>query len=230
MESGSTVPALSRRQLVLGAILGAAGASAQAFVPRQTIDYLGKSKLESLVPDRVGNWSYHSKSGLVVPPSDQLSQSLYAQLITRVYTAPNELPIMLLIAQSPAQDGVLQVHRPEICYPASGYALSGSAVRRVPILGRSELATTKFTATGEGRVEQLLYWTRVGDELPTTWWEQRLAVAEANLRGQIPDGVLVRVSTISPDTIAFPTLERFVQELISASPPLGRKVLLGPAI
>jgi EpsI family protein len=220
---------LSRRQVMLGAAMGLTGAAAQAFVPRQKLDILGDGKLEALIPNQVSAWRFLSKSGLVVPPSDELSDRLYSQLLTRVYVAEGRPPIMLLIAQSGAQDGVLQVHRPEVCYPASGYTLSGGALHALSA-GGGALPTRVYTAEGGDRIEQLLYWTRVGNALPTTWLEQRMAVARANLRGQIPDGVLVRVSTIAPDRSAVSYLDQFARELIEGVSPYARRVLIGALI
>jgi EpsI family protein len=218
---------LDRRKFVLGgAFLGSAGLAA-AMTPRREINLLGDRKLEELVPSRVGPWTFHSKSGLVVPPSDELSEWLYSQLLTRVYVAPDQLPIMLLIAQSDSQSGVLQVHRPEVCYPAGGYQLSNPSLIRIPTAG-GPLNSVAFTATADTRVEQLLYWTRIGRDLPRSWAEQRWSVAQANLRGEIPDAVLARVSTLAPDLeSALPALRAFSQALVASLPGGLRPFLTG---
>lgn len=220
---------MSRRQMVLGGLLGLTGAAAHAFVPRQEMDLLGNRKLEALVPKKIGPWEFMSKSGLIIPPSDQLSDQLYSQLLTRVYVSEEQLPIMLLIAQSPAQDGVLQVHRPEVCYPAGGYALSESYLHQINLSGRGSIPSRVFTASSSDRIEQLLYWTRIGDALPTTWFDQRMAVAKANLSGQIPDGVLVRISTISPERSSIAVLDQFAMALINSIPVSAKSVLVGNA-
>ncbi len=163
----------------------------------------------------------------MVPPADQLANALYAQLLTRIYVSDDLPAIMLLIAQSPAQDGVLQMHRPEYCYPAGGFSLSGRNRQLVEMTNGQIVPTTVFTASSPDRTEQLLYWTRVGHGLPTSWMEQRLAVAKANVMGYIPDGVLVRASTISTDAAALDIVIRFVRELVSTMAPRNREVLVG---
>jgi EpsI family protein len=222
-------PVLGRRKFILGsAFLVSAGAAA-AMVPRRKIDLLGDKKLEKIVPDRIGPWSFYSKSGLVVPPSDELSEWLYSQLLTRVYVASDQLPIMLLIAQSASQSGVLQVHRPEVCYPAGGYTLS-PPMRQEISLGDRSLQTVGFTATGDSRTEQLLYWTRIGSDVPTSWAEQRWSVARANLSGEVPDAVLVRVSTVSTERQeALDVLQRFARSLIDSVPASLRPFFTGTA-
>ena len=59
-----------------------------------------------------------------MPPQDQLQDKVYSQLLTRTYANQAGDEIMLLIAYNGAQDGVVQIHRPEVCYPASGFRLS----------------------------------------------------------------------------------------------------------
>lgn len=227
---GARANPLSRRNLLLGAgLLGAAGL-ARAMVPRDPFDLLGKGKLDKLVPSTIGPWRFASKSGLVIPPEDQLKDALYAQLLTRVYTADDRLPIMLLVTQSPSQDGVLQVHRPEFCYPAGGYRLSGSSVHHIELPGHRPLTTRMFTATSHDRIEQLVYWTRIGRDLPTSWVDQRLSVAAANLRGEIPDAVMVRISTVTPDPEAATVqIDEFARNMIAAIAPKSRPVLIGVA-
>ena len=207
---------IDRRSVVIGAAFAATAGIAQARQPHRKIDYLGKSKLEDVIPKTVGKWKFVSKSGLVIPPEDQMSRELYAQLITRVYTDGVNPPVMLLIAQSAGQTGVLQVHRPEVCY----------SQRNIPLLGKP-VVINQLTATSDGMSEQILYWTRIGDHLPHSWAQQRMAVAIDNLRGYIPDALLARASIVSNDKeAALATLTTFVSSLIDAMAPEHRKVLV----
>lgn len=213
-----------RRAIMGGAFLLTAGVAA-ARVPSNPIDLLGKNKIDRLIPDEIGRWTFYSKSGLVVPPPDQLSEMLYSQLLTRVYVSKTALPIMFLVAQSSGQTGILQVHRPEFCYPAGGFTLSNKAQHPIR-LGGSVLDTTVLSATADDRMEQILYWTRVGYDMPTTWQEQRWSVARANLRGDVPDAVMVRASTITPDRdLAIATLEEFTRALFASVPANVRRLL-----
>lgn len=217
---------IDRRSVVIGAAFAATAGIAQARQPHRKIDYLGKSKLEDVIPKTVGKWKFVSKSGLVIPPEDQMSRQLYAQLITRVYTDGVNPPVMLLIAQSAGQTGVLQVHRPEVCYSAGGYQLSPLSQRNIPLLGKP-VVINQLTATSDGMSEQILYWTRIGDHLPHSWAQQRMAVAIDNLRGYIPDALLARASIVSNDKeAALATLTTFVSSLIDAMAPEHRKVLV----
>jgi len=220
---------LDRRKLILGSLLATGAGVSYARRPRHRIDYLGSRKLDELIPAQAGSWQFATTSGLVVPPDDALSAALYSQLLTRVYTDGSNPPIMLLIAQSANQTGILQVHRPEFCYPASGYVLSPIVQRYIQQNNRTVIVN-ELTASVPGRTERVLYWTRVGDAMPISWWQQRLAIAADNLKGRIPDAVLVRVSTIDADGHgAFGRLAAFIETMIAALPPAGQRVLVSNA-
>ena len=217
---------ITRRKFVLGAAFASVAALAAARQPTQHLDYLGKKKLADLLPEQLGEWSYVSSSGLVIPPEDQLSRALYSQLLTRVYRGPSDSSIMLLVAQSASQTGILQIHRPEVCYTAGGYQLSAIEPHPMRLPGATVPAVS-LSATSDSRIEQMVYWTRVGDHLPATWRQQRLAVARDNLAGVIPDAVLVRVSTINGDkSSALATIDDFIRAMMTSISPQMRKVLI----
>ncbi len=220
----------SRRDLLVGGAALAAAATAAARMPRRTIIRIGKDQLDHIIPLRVGSWSYESASGFVLPPPDQMARLLYDQQLTRSYSAPDQLPVMLLLAYGSSQGGMLQIHRPEICYPASGFHLSETRVSAVPLDRTHVVPCRSFVATSDTRTEQVLYWTRIGDLVPTSWTGQRLAVIRNNLAGFIPDGLLVRLSTVASDPLAAQrTLQAFARTLLNGSSPRIRRMLIGAA-
>ena len=219
-------PDVDRRKVLLGLLFGSAAAFAAWRLPSKKLDYLGRGKLNDLVPKTIGPWKFVAASGLVVPPEDQLSRTLYSQLLTRVYSDGENPSVMLLIAQSAGQTGILQVHRPETCYPASGFQISPVTNHDIQ-LGSSILTANMLSATNEGQTEHIIYWTRVGNRIPTSWKQQKLAVAEDNLRGIIPDAVLVRVSTVTSDAAqAQATLDAFTRSMVGSIAPDKRAVLV----
>jgi hypothetical protein len=73
----------------------------------------------------------------------------------------------------------------------------------------------------------VLYWTRIGDKMPASWREQRIAVAEQNLRGVLPDAILVRISIVNSDSAAaWRTIDAFTRALIMSVRPERRNVLI----
>ena len=219
-------PQVDRRKVLLGLLFCSAAGLAAARQPNKHVDYLGKDKLDALVPKTIGAWKFVAASGLVVPPNDQLSRALYSNLLTRVYSDGQNPPVMLLVAQSGSQTGVLQIHRPETCYTAGGYHIS--AVTPQPIqVGSFIVPANSMNASVDGVIEHVIYWTRVGDRMPASWRQQRLAVAEQNIRGIIPDAILVRVSTVTDDAnSARATLQAFVRALVGSLPPNRRDVFI----
>lgn len=219
---------LDRRKVILGLSLAAASGIAQARLPVPVSPRIKEDRFTAMIPKKVGDYSFDTESGLVLPPSDALSDRLYDNLVTRTYTNPAGQVVMLLVAYNNKQDGVLQIHRPEICYPAGGYTLTSVDPITVPLTASSQLPSQVFGANSEARNEVVLYWTRVGDEFPRRWLEQRWAVAEANLRGIVPDGVLVRVSTLGNDfSRTTPVLTDFIRDMYRASGEQMRGLLFG---
>ena len=134
---------------------------------------------------------------------------------------------MMALAYNNRQNGVLQVHRPEICYPAGGFELSPTRKIDLHVGGRI-IPANFFTATSPNRIEQVEYFTRLGRAFPRSWAEQRLAVVEANLKGNIPDGMLMRVSLLGNDPVlAQQILGEFSRQFIQIAPPLLKRILVG---
>lgn len=219
----------SRRDLLIGGASLAAAGTAFARMPHDPLMLIGKDQLDKIVPLKVGNWTFDTTSGLVLPPPDQLARLLYDQQVARSYTSPDQLSVMLLLAYGSSQSGMLQIHRPEVCYPASGFKLTETEVTSIPLATGKALPSLSFTANSDTRVEQVLYWTRIGELVPTGWWSQRLAVVRSNLHGKIPDGLLVRLSTVSSDADqAQATLKAFARTMLEEMAPATRRMLVGP--
>jgi EpsI family protein len=223
-------PALSlvgtRREALIGGGLILAAGVAFAMKPRHQMSFLGGAKIENLVPKAFAGWNFVAASGLVLPPQDQLRDKLYSQLLTRTYANAEGAQIMLLIAYNAAQDGVVQVHRPEVCYPASGYQLTRIDDRILPLAANIGVPSRYIVAETGLRREEIIYWTRLGGYFPRHWTEQRWAVFMQNLEGEIPDGMLVRISSTMPD-VGIEALDRFARDLYAHVGATMKHVLTG---
>lgn len=219
-------PQTDRRKFVLGLFFCSAAAVAVWRQPRIRIDYLRSDKLDDLVPKTIGRWSFVTASGLVVPPEDDLEKELYSQVLTRVYNDGQNTPVMLLIAQNGSQTGFLQIHRPETCYTAGGYQISLLAPHPVRV-GSKVIPANRMDASSSGPTEHVVYWTRIGNKIPSSWSEQKIAVAEQNLVGLIPDAILVRISTVNDDAeAAMATIDDFVRAMFESIPPSRQSVFI----
>lgn len=217
---------LLRRSLAVGSAFALTSATAYAVMPRRSEHRLAKVKLDTLIPLEIGAWRFATSDGVVVP-SQEGPVDGYDQVLTRVYDAVGLPSIMLLIAYGSTQGGSLQLHRPETCYPGQGFKLSGFSEISLRPSPDEQIAARTFTATRDDRIERLVYWTRIAESFPQSTAEEYRAIIGSVLRGIVPDGILVRVSTIGPDIgRADRALMEFAAALID-SPAASRPLLVG---
>lgn len=187
--------------------------------------------LETMVPKAFGDWTeLPEQSGLVVnPQTKELLDKLYSQILTRTYVNKEGYRIMLSMAYGDDQRGGLQAHRPEVCYPAQGFKLSQVADGALPTAFGSIEVRRLSTALGT-RNEPVTYWLTVGDQVIKSAWDKRLAQIRLGLTGQIPDGLLFRISSIDTDDArGFAMQQKFAAEMMAAVPAVTRKQLSGLA-
>jgi EpsI family protein len=221
---------MNRRDMILGGTLLVAAGGAEYLRPRNRLLLLPEGRdLEDVVPKRIGNWVPMASEGLVLPKvPGSLAAQLYNQTVNRLYVSDRKTPVMLVIAYGAEQSDLLQLHRPEVCYTAVGFSISSSEATTVSLNPVAKLPARELTARSETRVEPILYWTRIGDDLPTSGREQRWVKLRQQMNGYLADGVLVRLSTIGePSPAAFADLAEFAREMILAIAPKDRPALIG---
>lgn len=220
---------IGRRRALIGLLAVGTVAASELYVPRRGARQLNDQEFDALVPAKVADWRSSAGAGLILPPQDQLAKTLYEQLLTRVYvTDASSPPVMVAIAYSSVQEGRLQVHRPDVCYPAAGFTITSNEKIMVNV-GPGLAIPARFIVADRGaRRECVLYWTRIGPTLATGWSQQRWIMAKANLQGTIADGLLARLSVISSDIpAARKQLEAFLRELLLDTKPFGQQLLIG---
>lgn len=220
---------MNRRDLVFGGTFALAGAGALALRPRKRLVLLGDRKLDDVIPQQIADWKNTPSTNFVLPKSPgSLADRLYSQTVSRLYQSPTMMPMVVVIAYGAVQNDLLQLHRPETCYSAVGYTISASRRRLLPIGGDALLPVRELTATNDMRMEQICYWTRIGDDLPTDGQEQRTVKLKQQLKGYLSDGILVRISVAAPDDPrVFEQLRIFASEMLAAMKPADRMVLIG---
>jgi EpsI family protein len=225
----ATSQEVSRRHILFGGAMLATSIVAATLTPRARETALPSGGLEAAIPKQLGPWRYVSTGGIVLPPQDTIEERTYDQVLTRSYAHRDGGPaVMLLIAYGGGQTGVLTVHRPEACYPAQGFAMSGREIVPVPVVPGRAVNGVFWSAESDVRHEQLLYWTRIDESFPETWAQEHVAVIRSNMMRRLPDGVLVRMSVISNDAApSIKRLERFAADMVANVGPAGRRILLG---
>lgn len=220
---------VTRRDLLIGGGMLAAAAGAAAMTPRERLVLLGDRKIEDIVPKKIGSWTHVPSNAFVLPKTPgSLADRLYSQTVSRLYQSPTAVPVMLVIAYGNLQSDLLQLHRPEACYTSVGFTISRSAVADVALGPKAALRVRELVASSDSRIEPIVYWTRIGDDLPTDGSEQRWSKLRQQMNGLIPDGVLVRVSTVGePTSAVFDGLREFSAEMVRAIAIRDRAALVG---
>jgi EpsI family protein len=78
------------------------------------------------------------------------------------------------------------------------------------------------------RVEPITYWVVVGGEQTEFGLPMKLSQLKYGITGKIPDGMLIRVSTIDRDTNhAYQIQDQFIADLTSSLPLAERDRVLG---
>lgn len=221
---------INRRDVLMGGALAAAAGGAAALVPRDRLVLMPQGhELEDFVPQKVGVWTHVPSPGIVMPRTEgTLSAKLYGQVLSRIYFAENRLPVILVMAYGPVQNDLLQLHRPEVCYSAVGFEISETTPAQLPIRPGVLLPARELVARSDRRTETITYWTRVGDDLPTSGREQRIVKLRQQWAGYVADGILVRMScAVPPEPAVNAQLAEFARDLVAAVPAVDRPALVG---
>lgn len=220
----------TRISLLLAALMCAASVGGIAARPSAKAADRGQSlALEQAVPKSFGDWAELPEQGaqVVNPQTKELLDRIYSQLLSRTYVNKQGYRIMLSMAYGDDQRGALQAHKPEVCYPAQGFTLLRNDLGQMPTPYGSVEVRRLSTSLGQ-RYEPITYWFTVGDRVIQSKFDKRMAEIRLGLTGQIPDGLLFRISSIDTDTQrAFAMQQRFAADLLTAVPPATRKRLSG---
>ncbi len=220
---------MRRRDIMLAALgVGALGV-AEALKPRKRLILLKGEKLSEALPTTFGAWESQTASGLVTPEqAGRLARTLYSEIVQRTYLdKASGAEVMLLVAYGDTQSDLLQLHRPESCYPAVGFTIELTQPLDVSLGGPAPLPARRVIATTEDRRENIVYWSRLGERLPRDGKEQRADRLANAMQGYVPDGILVRCSVLGDSDTGFATLERFVPEMLRATRKAVRPALIG---
>ena len=219
----------TRRAAMIGGLLVVAGAGAIAAQPRSFERRRLQIPLDTLIPRAIGGWHVDGTTGLILPEADTLDETLYDDQLSRNYAGPGLPAMMLLIAHGVGGFATgVGVHRPETCYPAAGFTISATRDIILPVAAKARVPARFLTAVRSERQEQIGYWRRISNDFPVSARQEQMLILRRNLVGVIPDGVLVRISTVDPDRDrAGEAIARFATALISACGAEARQILLG---
>ena len=222
-------PVRRRACLAAGLMAATLGLSAAARPRQRLTDSLGLLDLEVAFPARFADWQIDTRVPvqLVSPDLAQFIARIYTSTLSRVYVNTRGDRIMLSVAYGGDQSDATRAHRPEVCYPAQGFEIVADGVGQVDTAAGA-LRVRRLVARATSRHEPITYWVVVGTRTALSGTEQKLAQLHYGLRGQIPDGLLVRVSSLSIDNAAAHALQaRFINQLSHALAPEVQPRIIG---
>ncbi|MDR7334831.1 exosortase-associated protein EpsI, B-type [Roseateles asaccharophilus] len=216
--------------IIAAVLMVSSAVASKALAPTQRMAerYVGVS-LEQLIPKQFADWRVDETIVPLTPDPATTAElaSLYTQTLSRTYVDTAGRRVMFVLAYGGDQSRELQVHRPEVCYAAQGFKVQDAA--KVSVQSNfGAVPAMQLVASRSGRIEPITYWVRMGDELVRGNVEQGITRVRYGLAGSIPDGLLVRVSTIGDDfQTQYGHQQRFVQAMLASLTPQGRQYLLG---
>jgi len=210
---GTSSGRLTRRNLLMGCAMLAVSGFAFARTPTRRFAAMSDKQFEALFPRAFGDWQSMPASELILPPESELANKLYEHILTRSYQNSAGDVVMFLAAFSSAQIEDVQLHRPEVCYAVAGFKIAKNDPYELRFNDQFVVPARVVLADRPLRAETILYWTRVGDDFPAGWTQQRFAMVKANLEGYYPDGILIRASVINDGKDDVATLASFYRDM-----------------
>lgn len=216
--------------IILGVMMMLSGALTMALTPTLKIaDQQEKFELEMMIPQRFGDWQI-DKSILPLQVDTETQTKLdkiYNQTLSRTYVNSVGEHIMLSIAYGGDQSDNLAVHKPEVCYYAQGFEIIKTLSDEL-ITHYGKLPIKRLLAVKSNRSEPITYWITIGNKAVLPGIDQKLRQLRYGLTGIVPDGMLVRVSSISSDEEkAYHLQEKFIKDLLLEINTKERSRLIG---
>lgn len=194
------------------------------------VNRLAPLVLAEMIPTGFGTWRVDTGVAPMLISADVQAAlaALYTETLERTYINDRGERIMLSIAYGRDQGGDgTQVHRPEFCYSAQGFGLSGIQSGFLDT-SRGSLPIRRLVASQGPRHEPVSYWVTVGEHATLPGLQRKLIQLRYGLDGKIPDGMLVRVSSIDRDAArAYVLQDAFIRDMVDALAPGHRRRVAG---
>ncbi len=197
------------------------------------VDDSEKVKLETLIPKQFNDWSLVEMGAQLVNPQTQAAvNEIYAQTLSRTYINAKGQRIMLSIAYGEDQSDSVGAHLPEGCYGGQGFEVA-NVTRGKLVTEFGNIPVSRLLASKNDRIEPITYWLTTGEKVAYSGWDTKKLKIQYALQGVIPDGLLMRVSSVIEAQAAveidnaYSLQTRFTQDLLTAVPQKKRLRLMG---
>lgn len=216
--------------IFLGILMVSSGALTKALTPTKKIaDQQERIDLEIMIPTEFGDWRVDKS---IIPlqvdaETQAMLDKIYNQTLSRTYVNSLGERIMLSVAYGGDQSDNLAVHKPEVCYYAQGFEIMKTYADELLTL-YGKLPIKRLLAVKGYRNEPITYWVTVGNKAVLPGIDEKLQQLKYGLTGNVPDGMLVRVSSIDVDNAkAYQLQAVFIQDLLSSVNTSERTRLIG---
>jgi EpsI family protein len=202
--------------VLAGAAMVLSAGAALALKPSRVHQDTAAFDLEGVIPRSFASWSIDSSIVPIVPAPDVQANlaRLYSQIVSRTYVNPRGERVMLVVAYGGEQSDALKAHRQEVCYAAQGFEIRNVLNENLRVREKT-IPVTRMVAVRAPRSEPVTYWFTMGDRVVLGRLERLMVQLRYGLSGRIPDGMLVRVSSISSNPAqAFNGQEEFIGALL----------------
>ncbi|MER0203527.1 EpsI family protein [Nitrosomonas oligotropha] len=205
--------------IFLGILMVSSGALTKALTPTKKIaDQQERIDLEIMIPAEFGDWRVDKS---IIPlqvdaETQAMLDKIYNQTLSRTYVNSIGERIMLSVAYGGDQSDNLAVHKPEVCYYAQGFEIMKTYADEL-LTQYGKLPIKRLLAVKGYRNEPITYWVTVGNKAVLPGIDEKLQQLKYGLTGNVPDGMLVRVSSIDADNAkAYQLQTAFIQDLLLA--------------
>jgi len=204
------------KSLLVGAVMVLAAGTALGLKPTRAQHDTADFDFEKIIPVSFNDWIVDPSIVPIVPAPDVQANlnRLYSQVVSRTYVNARGERMMLTIAYGGDQSDALKVHRQEVCYAAQGFEIRDVSHENL-LFREKTIPVTRMLAVRGPRWEPVTYWFTMGDRVVLGRLERLMVQLKFGLSGRIPDGMLVRVSSISTNSArAFKGHEEFISALL----------------
>ena len=221
------------RRTAIAALAGMVGAAAAAEWARPTVkvsDSHKNFKLDDVFPASFAGWTTDTSMPVVLPPPDQqaMLDKIYNQTLSRSYVNRDGVRVMLAVAYGGDQSDGLTVHVPDVCYISQGFKVDKEHDSQIDVGKGFVIPVRVLQATLGGRIEPITYWVMMGNEATVSNAQRRWVSIRYGLRRLIPEGMLIRVSSISADMDQALDMQRgFIRDMVAAIAPSERSRVVG---
>ena len=207
---------VDRKFLLVGAVMVLAAGAALALKPSRVQQDKAMFDLEEIILRSFGDWIVDPDI-VPIPPTPDVQadlKALYAQIVSRTYVNSRGERVMLMVAYGGDQSSALKAHLQEVCYAAQGFEIRSLSYDSLRFHAET-IPVTRMLAVRGQRSEPVTYWLTMGDRVLLGRLDRLMVQLRFGLSGRIPDGMLVRVSTISSNPAqAFNSQEEFISALL----------------